>query len=62
VLVQGRRREGKGEVGWPKENGPREQEMKLGQAKKNQWPVREKSTGWANARDSGQIQTILFFF
>jgi hypothetical protein len=29
---------------------------------KNQWHVQEKSTGWANARDSGQIQTILFFF
>jgi hypothetical protein len=37
----------KGEVGWAKENGPREQEMKLGRVKKkkNQWSARGKING-----------------
>jgi hypothetical protein len=37
----------KGEVGWAKENGPHEQEMKLGRAKKkkNQWSARGKING-----------------
>jgi hypothetical protein len=40
----GKKKRRKGEVGWAKENGPHEQEMKLGRAKKKkkQWLAREK--------------------